>query len=257
MGIVNVTPDSFSDGGRFFSAQAAIDHAQQLLEEGADILDIGGESTRPGAQEVGVSEELRRVMPVLEALSDCGIPLSIDTMKPEVMQAAIGAGVSMVNDVYALRAPGALEACARADIAVCLMHMLGTPRTMQQDPTYADVVREVKQFLFERARACEQVGIARERIVIDPGFGFGKSSQHNLELMRALPELAASGYPVMVGISRKSVLGRLVGKDTGGRLAASVSAALLMAQRGAHILRVHDVQATVDALKVWQAVESE
>jgi dihydropteroate synthase len=255
MGIVNVTPDSFSDGGQFFSAQAAIDRAAQLIDEGADILDIGGESTRPGAQAVGIDEELHRVMPVFEALRDCGIPLSIDTMKPEVMRAAIEAGASMVNDVYALRAPGAIEACARAGVAVCLMHMLDTPRTMQQDPKYGDVVSEIEQFLLQRARACEQAGIARERIVIDPGFGFGKTSQHNLDLMRAIPRFATLGYAVMVGISRKSVLGRLVGKDAGGRLAASLSAALLLAQRGAHILRVHDVQATVDALKVWQAVE--
>jgi dihydropteroate synthase len=257
MGIVNVTPDSFSDGGQFFSAQAAIDHAAQLIEEGADILDIGGESTRPGAAEVAVDEELHRVMPVLEALRDASVPLSIDTMKPEVMRAAIAAGASMVNDVNALRTPGAVEACAEPNVAVCLMHMLGTPRSMQQDPEYADVVSEINQFLLERAEVCERAGIARERIVVDPGFGFGKTSQHNLDLIRAVPQFVATGYAVMVGISRKSVLGRLVGKDAGGRLAASVSAALLLAQRGAHILRVHDVQATVDALKVWQAVESQ
>jgi dihydropteroate synthase len=256
MGIVNVTPDSFSDGGQFFSAQAAIDHAQQLIEEGADILDIGGESTRPGAAEVDAGEELRRVLPVVEALRDCGIALSIDTIKPEVMRAAIQAGASMVNDVNALRAPAAIEACAASDVAVCLMHRLGTPRTMQQDPQYGDVLNEVKTFLLERARACEQAGIARERIVIDPGFGFGKTSQHNLDLIRGLPELAAIGYAVLAGISRKSVLGRLVGRDVGSRLSASVAAALLLAQRRAAILRVHDVQATVDALKVWQAVES-
>ncbi len=257
MGIVNVTPDSFSDGGQFFSAQAAIDHAAQLIEEGADILDIGGESTRPGAAEVAVDEELHRVMPVLEALRDASVPLSIDTMKPEVMRAAIAAGASMVNDVNALRTLGAVEACAEPNVAVCLMHMLGTPRSMQQDPEYADVVSEINQFLLERAEVCERAGIARERIVVDPGFGFGKTSKHNLNLIRAVPQFVATGYAVMVGISRKSVLGRLVGKDAGGRLAASVSAALLLAQRGAHILRVHDVQATVDALKVWQAVESQ
>lgn len=256
MGIVNVTPDSFSDGGQFFSAQAAIDHAEQLIEEGADILDIGGESTRPGASEVSVDEELHRVLPVFEALRDASVPLSIDTMKPEVMRAAIAAGASMVNDVNALRAPGAIEVCARSDAAVCLMHMLGTPRAMQQDPAYDDVVAEIAAFLVERAQACERAGIARERIIIDPGFGFGKTSQHNLELIRALPRFAARGYAVMAGISRKSVLGRLVGRDAGSRQSASVAAALLLAQRGAGVLRVHDVQATVDALKVWQAVES-
>ena len=201
MGVVNVTPDSFSDGGQFLSVSAAIDHAHRLLEEGADILDIGGESTRPGAAPVDVDEELRRVLRIVEAMGDKGIPISIDTMKPEVMKAAIQAGAAMVNDVNALRADGALEACANSDVGVCLMHMQGAPRTMQFDPTYADVVAEVKGFLLDRAQACERGGIASDHIVIDPGFGFGKNREHNLMLLRHLNEFTATGYAILAGLS--------------------------------------------------------
>ncbi|MGN2391697.1 dihydropteroate synthase [Pelomicrobium sp. G1] len=254
MGVVNVTPDSFSDGGRYLSAQAAIDHARRLVEEGADLLDIGGESSRPGAEPVPVEEELRRVMPVLEAVVALGVPVSVDTMKPQVMRAAIGVGAAMVNDILALRAPGALEAVAGSDVAVCLMHMQGEPRTMQVNPTYGDVVREVRDFLAERVAAAEAAGIERSRIVVDPGFGFGKDRSHNLALFRNLPVFAALGVPVLVGLSRKSVLGRLTGRDVNERLAASLAAAVLAVERGAHIVRVHDVAATRDALAVLAAV---
>jgi dihydropteroate synthase len=254
MGVVNVTPDSFSDGGRYLSAQAAIDHARRLVEEGADLLDIGGESSRPGAEPVPVEEELRRVMPVLEAVVALGVPVSVDTMKPQVMRAAIGVGAAMVNDILALRAPGALEAVAGSDVAVCLMHMQGEPRTMQLNPTYSDVVREVRDFLAERMAAAEAAGIDRSRIVVDPGFGFGKDRSHNLALFRSLPAFAALGVPVLVGLSRKSVLGRLTGRDVDERLAASLAAAVLAVERGAHIVRVHDVAATRDALAVLAAV---
>jgi dihydropteroate synthase len=254
MGVVNVTPDSFSDGGRYLSAQAAIDHARRLVEEGADLLDIGGESSRPGAEPVPVEEELRRVMPVLEAAVALGVPVSVDTMKPQVMRAAIGAGAAMVNDILALRAPGALEAVAGSDVAVCLMHMQGEPRTMQVNPTYGDVVREVRDFLAERMAAAEAAGIDRNRLVVDPGFGFGKDRSHNLALFRSLPTFATLGVPVLVGLSRKSVLGRLTGRGVDDRLAASLAAAVLAVERGAHIVRVHDVAATRDALAVLAAV---
>lgn len=254
MGVVNVTPDSFSDGGRYLPAQAAIDHARRLVEEGADLLDIGGESSRPGAEPVPLEEELRRVMPVLEAAVALGVPVSVDTMKPQVMRAAIDAGAAMVNDILALRAPGALEAVAGSDVAVCLMHMQGEPRTMQVNPIYGDVVREVRDFLAERVAAAEAAGIERSRIVVDPGFGFGKDRSHNLALFRNLPVFAALGVPVLVGLSRKSVLGRLTGRDVNERLAASLAAAVLAVERGAHIVRVHDVAATRDALAVLGAV---
>ncbi|MCX7893132.1 MAG: dihydropteroate synthase [Burkholderiales bacterium] len=254
MGVVNVTPDSFSDGGRFLDAQAAIEHARRLVEEGADILDVGGESTRPGALPVDEAEESRRVLPVLEGILPLGIPVSIDTTKPGVMRAAIAAGAAMVNDVTALRSPGALEAVAAADAGVCLMHMLGEPRTMQASPAYGDVVAEVRDFLAARAAVCEAAGIGRDRIVIDPGFGFGKTVAHNLALLRGLPALAALGFPVLAGLSRKSTLGAITGRAVGDRLAASVAAALLAVQRGARIVRVHDVAATRDALAVLAAV---
>jgi dihydropteroate synthase len=257
MGIVNVTPDSFSDGGRFLAAKAAIGHAEQLIEEGADILDIGGESTRPGAQPVGVDEEIRRILPVFEALSGAAIPLCIDTMKPEVMRAAIVGGAAMVNDVNALRAQNALETCAEHDVAVCLMHMLGEPRTMQDDPHYEDVVGEVKTFLGARAARARAVGIAEERIVIDPGFGFGKTRRHNLTLLRHLRELTDLGFPVLVGLSRKSVLGKITGQEVVSRVPASLAAALIAVQRGAAIVRVHDVRSTRDALAILEAVEVE
>lgn len=253
MGIVNVTPDSFSDGGKFLSSDMAIAHARQLIADGADILDIGGESTRPGAKPAGLQEELDRVMPVLEAILDGGVPLSIDTQKPGVMKSAIAAGASMINDVNALQAEGAIEACRHSSVAVCLMHKQGTPETMQQQPAYDDVVREVSEFLLARADACEQAGIARGRIIIDPGFGFGKTVAHNFTLLRELRLLTHLGYPVLAGYSRKSSLGSLTGRPVEQRLAASLAAAMIAAQNGAAILRVHDVAETVDMLKVLDA----
>jgi dihydropteroate synthase len=256
MGIVNVTPDSFSDGGRFALTEAAIAHGMRLVEEGAAILDVGGESTRPGATPVPPEEELRRVLPVIEGLAGrAGVPVSIDTCKPEVMRAAVAAGAGIVNDINALQAPGALEAVAEGNAGVCLMHMQGTPQTMQADPQYEDVVNEVAGFLRARLAAAEAHGIARERIVLDPGFGFGKRSSHNIALLRELETLCALGRPLLVGLSRKSVLGQIIGADVDARLHASLSAAVIAALKGARILRVHDVKATVDALKVVTAVE--
>ena len=254
MGIVNVTPDSFSDGGRLATVAAAVGHARRLLDEGADILDIGGESTRPGAAEASLDEELERVLPVLEGLADCGKPLSIDTRKPEVMRHAIAAGVSMINDVAALRVPGALDAAAGSEVAVCLMHMLGEPGTMQRAPVYADVVGEVLAFLRDRVDACRAARIDEARIAIDPGFGFGKTLEHNLTLLAHLGRLRALGLPIVAGLSRKGSLGVLTGRPVGERVHASVAAALAAVSRGATIVRVHDVAPTVDALKVWQAV---
>jgi dihydropteroate synthase len=251
MAIVNITPNSFSDGGRFFETSSAIEHAMQLREDGADIIDLGGESTRPGAEPVPVDEELDRVMPVLAALVREGVCVSIDTLKPEVMRAAVAAGAAIVNDVNAFRAPGAIEAVADSAAGLCLMHMQGTPATMQKAPHYDDVVAEVSAFLRERAAALEAAGIARSRIVLDPGFGFGKTLEHNRTLFQALPRLAALGYPLLVGVSRKRMLGELTGRAVDDRVAASVAAALLAAQNGASVLRVHDVRETVDALKVW------
>ncbi|MCL4802604.1 MAG: dihydropteroate synthase [Burkholderiales bacterium] len=254
MGVVNVTPDSFSDGGRYLDADAAIAHARRLVDEGADIVDVGGESSRPGAAPVPAARELERIAPVLEALAGGAVPVSVDTAKPEVMREAIGLGASMINDINALRAPGAPAAVAGADVAVCLMHMRGEPRTMQEAPRYADVVGEVCSFLAERAAAAVAAGIAPDRIVIDPGFGFGKTVAHNRALLRSLDALAALGYPVLAGLSRKSTLGRITGRPAGERLAASVAAALLAVERGARILRVHDVAGTRDALKVLEWV---
>lgn len=255
MGIVNVTPDSFSDGGSFGSVEAAVRQARQLMDEGADILDIGGESTRPGAAPVPAAEELDRVLPVLERIADSPVPLSIDTYKPEVMVAALAAGASMVNDVKALREPGALDAVVRSDAAVCLMHMRGTPQTMQLDPNYGDVVGEVCAFLHDRIAACEAAGIDRERIVIDPGFGFGKTKAHNIDLLRHLDKVTALGLPVLAGLSRKSVLGTITARNVGERVPSSVAAALVAVYRGAAIVRVHDVGATRDALAVYGAIE--
>jgi dihydropteroate synthase len=256
MGVVNITPDSFSDGGRFLDPAAAIAHAHKLIEEGADLVDLGAESSRPGAAVVvSAGEELRRLLPVLQGLRDAPVPVSVDTIKPEVMRAALAEGASMINDINALRAPGAVAAVAAADAAVCLMHMQGTPGTMQQHPSYDDVVAEVKAFLLERVRAARAAGIALERIAIDPGFGFGKTLEHNLELLRHLREFEVLGVPVLAGWSRKSSLGKITGKPAGERLAASVAAALIAAQNGARILRVHDVAATRDALAVLAAVE--
>ena len=257
MGIVNITPDSFHDGGRFAATGDAIAHAHRLIDEGADILDLGGESTRPGALPVPAEQELARVLPVLEALRGSGVPVSIDTRQPAVMRAALAAGAAMINDVNALLAPGAVEAVAETDASVCLMHMQGEPRTMQQAPRYADVVSEVTAFLQARAEACIAAGIDRGRIVIDPGFGFGKRFEDNLALARALPELAKLA-PVLVGLSRKSVIGAMTGRAaTADRLSGSVAAALWAARHGAAILRVHDVAATRDALAVWRQLEGE
>lgn len=258
MGIVNVTPDSFSDGGKFASSELAIHHALQLISEGADILDIGGESTRPGAIPVSLDEELSRVIPVIEALSKIAtVPISIDTYKPEVMRQAIAAGVDIVNDVRALQEPGALEIVAASKAGVCLMHMQGNPQTMQIDPQYENVVEEVKQFLLERLHAAEHAGISQERILLDPGFGFGKRTVHNIALIQNLEQLAAIGQPLLVGLSRKSVLGAIVGGDEHQRLHAGLAASVISAMKGAKILRVHDVKATVDALKVVSAVQND
>lgn len=255
MGIVNVTPDSFSDGGRYQNTQLAISHALKLVEAGADMLDIGGESTRPGALPVAEDEEMQRVLPVLESLVKHGVAVSVDTRKPAVMKAAIAAGAAMINDVMALREAGALEAVADAEVAVCLMHMRGEPRTMQAAPVYQDVVGEVKAFLASRIRACEEAGIRRERLVIDPGFGFGKTLEHNLALLRGVGSLAKLDVPVLAGLSRKSMLGALTGKPVDQREYAGIAAHLAAVQRGASILRVHDVAAMKDALAVWQAIE--
>lgn len=254
MGIVNVTPDSFSDGGRFLATDQAVAHARQLVEEGADLLDIGGESTRPGAQAVSEEEEIQRVVPVIEALLALNVPLSVDTMKPGVMYAALAAGADLVNDVNALQAEGAMDAVANSQAAVCLMHMQGQPATMQQAPRYGDAVAEVEDYLLERASAAQAAGIAAERIVLDPGFGFGKTLDHNLALFRELPRLVSKGYPILAGVSRKSMLGTITGRPVEQRLHASVAAALLAAERGARILRVHDVAATCDAIKIWKAI---
>ena len=251
MGILNVTPDSFSDGGRWFDHDEALRQSERMAAAGADIIDVGGESTRPGSAPVDADEEIRRVVPLIERLrANLDIPLSIDTSKPEVMRQAVAAGAVMINDVAALRADGAVATAAALGVPVCLMHMQGEPRSMQAQPEYRDVVQEVKSFLEHRAGICRQAGIPATDIVIDPGFGFGKNLQHNLELFRAIPELCATGYPVLVGVSRKSMLGLLTGKPTGERLAASIAAAVLAAQRGATVLRVHDVEETVDALVI-------
>ncbi|OGV76298.1 MAG: dihydropteroate synthase [Methylotenera sp. RIFCSPLOWO2_02_FULL_45_14] len=255
MGIVNVTPDSFSDGGRYASTALAVEHALKLIDEGADILDIGGESTRPGATAVSLDEELNRVIPVIEALSAVStIPLSIDTYKPEVMRAAIAAGIDIVNDVRALQEDNgkdsALEIVANSHVGVCLMHMQGTPQTMQLNPSYTDVVSEVKQFLTDRLHAAIAHGIARERILLDPGFGFGKTTAHNIALIQHLDDLANIGQPLLVGLSRKAVLGKIAGGDESQRLYAGIAASVISAMKGAKIVRVHDVKATVDALKV-------
>ena len=255
MGVVNITPDSFYDGGKFLAADAAIAQARRLAEEGAAILDIGAESTRPGAQPVSEQEELARLLPVLESIRGLPVPVSVDTRRPAVMRAVLAAGASMINDIQALSAPGALEAVAAGDCGVCLMHMQGEPGTMQHDPRYDDVVGEVSAYLAHRVNAAEAAGIARTRIVVDPGIGFGKTVVHNLDLLRNLRRLAPGGLPLLAGLSRKSVLGELTGRAVGDRLAASVAAALLAARHGATILRVHDVAATRDALAVWGAIE--
>jgi dihydropteroate synthase len=255
MGVLNVTPDSFSDGGLFLAPDVAVRHALAMAAEGAAIIDVGGESTRPGAEPVGVAEELDRVIPVIEALAaEVGIPVSVDTSKPEVMAAALAAGASMVNDVLALQAPGALEVLAGSQAAVCLMHMQGRPRTMQSEPRYDDVVRDVHHFLSARVRVCEASGIGRSRLVLDPGFGFGKTLGHNLALLASLGEFTRDGLPVLAGLSRKSLIGQLTGRAAGHRLAGSVALAALAVSEGASIIRAHDVAATVDAIRIAAAV---
>jgi len=257
MGILNVTPDSFSDGGRFVGLDAAMAQAERMVAEGADILDIGGESTRPGAAAVSLDEEMARVLPVIERLrATFEIPVSIDTSKPELMRAAVDAGAGMINDVCALAAPGAIAAAADTGVPVCLMHMQGEPRTMQTAPQYADVVADIIGYLGERVAECVAGGVARERLLIDPGFGFGKTLEHNLALLRRLREFQRLALPLLVGISRKSMLGTLTGRPVEERLPASVAAAVMAIERGARIVRVHDVAATVDAVKLWRAVEN-
>ncbi len=257
MGVINTTPDSFSDGGRFVQTDTALEYARKLIDEGADILDIGGESTRPGAAEVPVDEEIRRTIPLIEAIRRfSSIPISIDTSKPEVMRAAADAGADIINDVWALRREGALQAAADCGLRVCLMHMQGSPDSMQDNPQYDHVVAEVSEFLQQRIDAALAAGIERSRLIIDPGFGFGKTLQQNLQLLDGLDEFTLYGLPVMVGISRKSMLGLITGKDVDQRLAASLSAAVIAAMSGANIIRVHDVTETVDALAIVQALQT-
>jgi dihydropteroate synthase len=253
MGVVNVTPDSFSDGGRFFDAQTAVAHARQLAAEGADLIDIGGESTRPGAASVSEQEELDRVLPVVQGLQD--LPVSVDTRRPAVMRAVLEAGASMINDVEALGAPGAVQAVAASGCAICLMHKKGEPATMQQAPYYEDVLKDVKVFLNERVEKCMAAGIAANRLVVDPGFGFGKTAEHNLILLRNLRKL--SDLPIVAGLSRKSTLGKLTGRPVEERLAGSLAMALLALQAGARILRVHDVRETRDVISVWLAFKND
>ena len=257
MGVLNVTPDSFSDGGKFVRLDDAVERGVRMAEEGAAVIDVGGESTRPGAQAVGLDEELRRVIPVIARLrARTTAILSVDTSKPEVIHAAAAAGAAMVNDVRALREPGALEAAVSSGCAVCLMHMLGEPRTMQDSPSYRDVVAEVRRFLGERVEACLAAGLPAERLVLDPGFGFGKTPAHNLELLRHLGQLSVNGLPILAGLSRKSLVGTLTGRPPDERVHGSVALAVIAAMNGARILRVHDVAATVDALSVVSAVLS-
>lgn len=254
MGVLNVTPDSFSDGGQFLALESALSHAEQMIAEGVDIIDIGGESSRPGAQPLPLEQELRRVMPVLYALRDCGKPLSIDTYKPQVMHEAIAAGADMINDIQGFRSPAALSAVKDSDCALCIMHMQSEPQTMQDQPQYRDAVGEVTAFLRERMAELEQAGVARNRLCIDPGFGFGKTLAHNLDLLKNIGQIQrALDLPLLAGLSRKSMIGALTGKATEQRLAGSLAAALAAVAQGARILRVHDVAETVDALKVWQA----
>jgi len=254
MAIINVTPDSFTGDGVAYDLDAAMRRAQAAVDAGADLLDVGGESTRPGSDPVSEQEELDRVIPLVERLAGWPVPLSVDTVKPVVMRAALAAGASLINDINAFRAPGAVDVVKDGDAALCVMHMQGEPREMQRDPRYGDVVGEVERFLDERVRKLELAGVAADRILVDPGFGFGKTVAHNLDLFRALERFAAGRYPVLVGFSRKSMLGSITGRPVDERLSASVAAALLAVERGARIVRVHDVAATRDALKVWEAV---
>ncbi len=255
MGVLNVTPDSFSDGGDFFALDAAVEHALAMEADGAAIIDIGGESTRPGAAPVAVEEEIRRVIPVIEALAQrLRVPISIDSRKPDVMRAAVDAGAGLINDVGALRMPGALQAAAECKVPVCLMHMQGDPRIMQAAPHYDNVVGEVRTFLRRRAGACEQAGIAPEWILLDPGFGFGKTVQHNLQLLAGLEAIAGLGFPLVVGLSRKSMIGKLLGLEVAERLPASIALAVLAVERGATLVRSHDVAATWQALQMNAAL---
>lgn len=255
MGIVNVTPDSFSDGGEHDDPDAAIAHARRLAAEGAHILDIGGESTRPGAAPVSEADEIARVLPLIEGLRDCGVPLSVDTFKPAVMRAVLDAGADMINDIYGFRQPGAIDAVAGSRCGLCVMHMKGEPRTMQDNPEYSDLLGEIGLFLGARAQKLRAAWVDPRRIVLDPGFGFGKTADQNYQLARRLASLRVSSYPLLVGVSRKSMIGHATGRDARARLPGSLAAALACVARGAAIVRVHDVAATVDALKVWQAVE--
>jgi dihydropteroate synthase len=256
MGILNVTPDSFSDGGRFDRLDAALAHARRMVADGADLIDIGGESTRPGAEPVSAEDELERVVPIIEAISaEMDVPLSIDTMKPEVMRGAVAAGASMINDVNGLRADGALEAAIELGVPACAMHMQGEPRTMQTRPEYRDVTEDLLAFFRERIETARSAGLPPEHLILDPGFGFGKTLEHNLQLLHELPRFRELGQPLLIGISRKSMLGAITGRDKASdRVAASVAAALLAAERGGTILRVHDVAETVDAMKVLVAM---
>lgn len=256
MGVLNVTPDSFSDGGRFVRVERAVDHALQMIRAGAQLIDVGGESTRPGAEEVGDAEEIARVVPIVRALASSPAIVSVDTSKATVMRAAIDAGASLINDVRALREEGALEAVASSDVGVCLMHMQGEPRTMQADPRYGDVVAEVRDFLAERVDACVERGIRPERICIDPGIGFGKRLEHNLQLLAAIPDLLVLQRPLLIGVSRKSMFASLLGRPVHERMAGSIAVASAAALAGAHILRVHDVAETVDAMKVVAALKN-
>ncbi len=258
MGILNVTPDSFSDGGRYQALEAAVSHAEQMIAEGVDIIDIGGESSRPGVQALPLEEELRRVMPVLYALRDCGKPLSIDTYKPEVMREALAADADMINDINGFRAPGAIDAVAESDCGLCIMHMQGEPQHMQRDPRYEDVVGEVSAFLRARAQALEEGGVARSRLCLDPGFGFGKTLEHNVALLRGMGRMQReSGLPILAGMSRKSMIGGITGKPVEDRLAGSLAAAIAAAAQGVKIVRVHDVAETLDALAVWRAAQEQ
>ena len=257
MGILNVTPDSFSDGGKHTNVSQALDHVLRMIEEGATFIDIGGESTRPGAPDVSLQEELDRTIPVIEAVAkNTACVISIDTSKADVMREAVKAGAGLINDVRALQEPGALQVAAEAQVPVCLMHMQGQPRTMQQSPEYDDVVNDVGQFLLARTKVCEEAGIAKDKILFDPGYGFGKSLEHNYTLVKHLPSLMKLGYPVLVGMSRKSMIGNLLNRKVDERLAGSISLATIVAQMGAHIIRVHDVKETADAVNIVKMLNS-
>lgn len=257
MGILNATPDSFSDGGQFYQRDAGLKQAEKMIAAGVDIIDIGGESTRPGAEPVALQEELDRVLPVIEVLKDCGVALSIDTYKPETMRAALDLGVDCVNDIWALRQEGAVEVVKQSNCGVVLMHMQRDPQTMQFNPNYTNVVQDVQAFLLERCALLEEVGVASDRIAIDPGFGFGKSLEHNYQLLAQFQLLTEHGYPVLAGISRKSMLGKVTNQEVGDRLIPSIAAAILAVERGAQIVRTHDVRETIDALKIWQAMREQ